>query len=809
MIEIPGYRIVREIGRGGMATVYLAEQESLGRHVALKVLAPLLARDAALAQRFVREGRIAAGLRHRHIVQIFDVGVAGDQPYLALAWLPRGALSQLDFPLDPAHAVRVLRETAAALGHAHRAGVVHRDVKPENILLDDDGAHILTDFGIARLGGLNQSLTAEGSTIGTPGYMAPEQWQGGELDGRADLYSLGVVFYQCLSGRLPFLGRDGWSIGMQHLQAPVPMLAQPHASWQPVLDRLLAKQPAQRFADANALLRAIDALAHLGPIGFGDPAHGPEAEILDAADLFHTGDKPIAVIPALLPRWRRWTAVIALLLIVVLAFTFAKRTTEGSVLGRDPALATILVMPCESFANVQAHRELGDTLAQALIHRLSRLRELTVIASATSIALTASTRDPQALGKRSGASVVLHCSIRRAPEGVRVGAELVETARGTVRWSADFERNADDLLEIVDELALGISERLIDQLADPDRARLMRERTHSLAALAEVDQAKRLLASDNRESIEAARTHLNTALVSDKNFATASALLAQSYIQEARLFGRDAQWREAQVAPLLAQALRQDPDAPLAYVLRSELACAAYQWDSCERDLSLALSLAPADAQVQALASRVYALLGSKSRAISYARRWIRSAPDSVDAWAALAQAFIADARLQAGLDTAIEASQRYPRESRLWRARVLALAQMRRCDEGLKIIEQWRTFARNQPAIETTLAFLFACKGDAEALQKLQRQQQRELALGNRVDAQSQAALQLALADFSGALDTLESMYLQHDPQLPLWIAQPAFGIEVLAGEPRFTALLDRLDLPAAATQWARRSAP
>jgi len=225
--------------------------------------------------------------------------------------------------------------------------------------------------------------------------------------------------------------------------------------------------------------------------------------------------------------------------------------------------------------------------------------------------------------------------------------------------------------------------------------------------------------------------------------------------------------------------------------------------------LSLALSLAPADAQVQALASRVYALLGSKSRAISYARRWIRSAPDSVDAWAALAQAFIADARLQAGLDTAIEASQRYPRESRLWRARVLALAQMRRCDEGLKIIEQWRTFARNQPAIETTLAFLFACKGDAEALQKLQRQQQRELALGNRVDAQSQAALQLALADFSGALDTLESMYLQHDPQLPLWIAQPAFGIEVLADEPRFKALLDRLDLPAAATQWARRSAP
>ncbi len=808
MIDVQGYRFLREIGRGGTATVYLAEQESLGREVVIKLLAPHLARDPVVAQRFVREGRIAAGLRHRHIVQIFDVGVAEDTPYMALAWLPRGSLAQQAFPLDPVEALRLLREVGMALGHAHRAGVVHRDVKPENILLDEQDAFVLTDFGIAQLAGSSQSLTAEGSTLGTPAYMSPEQWQGGELDGRADLYSLGVVFYRCLVGSLPYQGKDGWSVGMQHMQAPLPLLPQALKQYQPLLDRLLAKQAGQRYADAGALLRAVDALQSAPGQG-EDFAASLVVPAHPMADLFKTDERPVES-PRERSRARRWRALAAAVVVLTtIAIAFAQRGRLGSALGNDPSMATLLVLPCESFANVLAHRELGDTLAQALIHRLSRLRELTVISRSTSLALSAKTRDPQALAEKSGATVVLSCSIRRSPDGVRIATELVETERGMVRWSADFERSSEDLLDIVDELAIGISERLIDQLAGPDRARLMRQRTDSLQALAHLEQAQADLRANTLVGIASARSQLDAALRSDPNVASASALLAKSYMQEAQLLGRDAQWLDAHAAPLLAQALRQDADAPLAYVLRSELACAAFSWALCAGDLQQALSLAPADATVQARASQVYRVLGPASRWLSAARRWVRSAPDSAEAWAQLSLALTADGRAQAGLDTAMDASRRVPDEPALWHARVMALVQLQRCADALRAVDQWRVLAPKDAAIDAPRAYLLACVGNREGLIALQRDFDRRLAVGDRVDDFSLAVLQLSLGETESALEVMERMYEARDPQLPIWVTQPVFGIEALARQPRFMALLDRLDLPASAYRWPARGTP
>ncbi|MBL8245136.1 MAG: serine/threonine protein kinase, partial [Rhodanobacteraceae bacterium] len=239
MIEIPGYRVLAPLGRGGMASVYLAEQLSLHRQVALKVLAPQLASDPTFVERFLREGRVAARLRHRHIVAIHDVGVHQGVAYMALDYLPGGSLASQG-TLAPREALRVLREIGSALDLAHRSGVVHRDIKPENILIDEDGRHVLSDFGIARIAHASQAMTREGTTVGTPAYMAPEQWRAEAVDGRADLYSLGVVLFQLLTGRVPYNGTDGWAIGMQHMQAPLPQLPETLRALQPLLDRLLA-----------------------------------------------------------------------------------------------------------------------------------------------------------------------------------------------------------------------------------------------------------------------------------------------------------------------------------------------------------------------------------------------------------------------------------------------------------------------------------------------------------------------------------------------------------------------------------------
>ena len=267
--SIPGYRILRVLGQGGMATVYLAEQESLGRQVALKLLADRYASDPEASERFVREARTAARLVHRHIVGVHDVGSHDGRPYLAMEYLPGDTVPATR--TAPAEALQAVREIALALDHAHREGVVHRDIKPENILRRADGSHALADFGIARTADAAAPMTRDGVTLGTPHYMSPEQLQGKPLDGRADLYSLGVVLYQLLTGALPYQGTDGWSVGVQHISAPIPRLPAELARLQPLVDALMAKDPADRpQTGAEAAQRIEAAQAGLTP-GLAQP----------------------------------------------------------------------------------------------------------------------------------------------------------------------------------------------------------------------------------------------------------------------------------------------------------------------------------------------------------------------------------------------------------------------------------------------------------------------------------------------------------------------------------------------------------
>lgn len=259
MIEIPGYKILRQLGRGGMATVYLALQESVQREVALKVMSPALLVDPDFGERFLREARIAAKLHHRHVVGVHDVGREGDYHYIAMEYLAGGSLLNKDGEPRPVpFALRVVREIALALNYAHAKGFVHRDVKPDNILLRDDGSSALTDFGIARASDSSTHMTRTGTVIGTPHYMSPEQARGRALDGRADLYSLGIVLYELLVGRVPYHADDSLAVGIMHITQPIPILPERLQALQPLLNRMLAKQPDDRFQNGAAVADAIE-----------------------------------------------------------------------------------------------------------------------------------------------------------------------------------------------------------------------------------------------------------------------------------------------------------------------------------------------------------------------------------------------------------------------------------------------------------------------------------------------------------------------------------------------------------------------
>ncbi len=258
MIEIPGYRLLRQLGRGGMATVYLAVQESVDREVALKIMSPALLVDPNFGERFLREAKIAARLHHRHVVGIHDVGRSGDYHYMAMEYLAGGPVLSKNGPARPvSFALRVTREIAGAINYAQQKGFIHRDVKPDNILLRDDGSAALTDFGIARANDSATRMTRTGAVVGTPHYMSPEQARGRQLDGRADLYSLGVVLYEMLVGRVPYQAEDSLAVGIMHITQPVPKLPESLAVLQPLVDGLLAKEPHDRFQTGNDAAIAI------------------------------------------------------------------------------------------------------------------------------------------------------------------------------------------------------------------------------------------------------------------------------------------------------------------------------------------------------------------------------------------------------------------------------------------------------------------------------------------------------------------------------------------------------------------------
>ncbi|MCF5139882.1 protein kinase [Pseudomonas sp. WS 5532] len=270
-IVIPGYDIEGEIGEGAMASVYLATQRSLERKVALKVMAAALAADPSFCERFLREGKTLARLSHPHTVTIHDIGNVGELYYMAMEYLPNGTLKErIAAGLTPEQGVTLIRQIASALGYAHAQGLVHRDVKPANILFRADGTAVLSDFGIAKSLDDRTQFTQAGFAVGTPSYMSPEQARGQEIDGRADLYALGVVLYEILVGKLPYSGTDALSTALAHLTEPLPELPVHHGRYQEVLRKLLAKDPAERFPDAAALLRALDQL----------PADSPEATLV-------------------------------------------------------------------------------------------------------------------------------------------------------------------------------------------------------------------------------------------------------------------------------------------------------------------------------------------------------------------------------------------------------------------------------------------------------------------------------------------------------------------------------------------------
>jgi DNA-binding response OmpR family regulator/tRNA A-37 threonylcarbamoyl transferase component Bud32 len=257
-LDVPGYKVLRKIGEGGMSRVFLAERDSDGLQLVLKMLDPKLASDTASRARFLQEYKIIQRIQNEHVVMIFDHGFASENPWLAMEYFPGGDLQErIRKGISSMGALKILVQLAEALDAVHSAGVVHRDLKPQNIMFRANHRPAILDFGLAREIDATSTLTQKGMVMATPLYMSPEQCLGHPHDARGDLYAAGVILYEMLTGKHVYEGDNASALAYQHVHGTIPRLPKRLAGYQPIVDRLLAKRPEERFQSARELFNYI------------------------------------------------------------------------------------------------------------------------------------------------------------------------------------------------------------------------------------------------------------------------------------------------------------------------------------------------------------------------------------------------------------------------------------------------------------------------------------------------------------------------------------------------------------------------
>ena len=585
------YRLERELGHGGMATVYLAQDLKHDRAVALKVLKPELA-HALGPERFLREIQVTAQLDHPHILPLLDSGDAGGflyyvMPYVQGETLRTRLTREKQLPLDDA--LQIAAEVADALNYAHGQGIVHRDIKPENLLLA--GRHVrVADFGIARAvtaaGG--DSLTATGVAIGTPVYMSPEQAGGSkDVDGRSDLYSLGCVLYEMLAGHPPFTGGTAHEILARHSMDAVPSLAAARPTVPEGLERAiataLAKVPADRFSTAAQF---ADALARRG-----------SSATVGAA------------------RSSRRVARLAVIAVAGMV------TVGGAILMLRPspkapgyARTAIAVLPFQNLSAQGPHAYFAGGLHDELLTQLSKVAALKVI-SRTSVMGYESTKTPlRQIASELGVGSVVEGSVQIEGSRLRVNVQLIDAATDAPVWAERYDRTLDDAFAIQSDVAQRIVAAVGAALSDAEQQRLAAVPTANADAYRLYLQGREYLIRPGflRRNEEIAQQLFETALARDPGFALAHAALSEVH---GRMF-----WFRYDPSP--ARAARQRAEAEAALRLAPELPQAhvamglAHFWGRRDyrralEEFRVALKGLPNDARVWQLIGTVHRRLGN------------------------------------------------------------------------------------------------------------------------------------------------------------------------------------------------------
>jgi eukaryotic-like serine/threonine-protein kinase len=610
-----GYRLNRELGRGGMSRVFLAHEQTLGRDVVVKVLPPEMAAEVSVS-RFQREIQVAAKLQHPHIVPVLSAGDSDGLPYLVMPYIAGESLRERlarEGELPIGDTLRLLRDVAAALDYAHSNGIVHRDIKPENVLLTG-GAAVVADFGVAKAlveaaaahttG--ERGLTSIGVALGTPTYMAPEQAAADPAtDHRADIYAWGVVAYEMLTGLPPFMGRSPQALFAAHMAEPVRRVDLLRQGCPPALAELvmraLEKRPADRPQSAAEIVRALDA------IGSGITS-GPTT----------------AAVPVTASRApRRWLyAAGAVMLLVVVAAVAASRRADAPPEGSSP-IRSVAVLPfVDAGSGGGADDYFVEGMSDELSAALGRIPGLQVASRTSTYAFKGETVDVRQVGTRLKVDAVLEGRVRRAGDRLRVTAQLTNVATGLSFWADSYEREAKDVFAVQDDIARAIASALQLRLAAGSTVPTAHQGTADLAAYDLYLRGRFYWHRRGAANLETAARYFRQAIERDPDFARAHAgfAIAQVLIPEYAHTADEAAYN-ARAEASAARALELDSTLAEAYAARGLARVHTWDWRGAEEAYRRATHFEPSYATAHQWYAELLYHLGRTRESVAEMRR--------------------------------------------------------------------------------------------------------------------------------------------------------------------------------------------
>ena len=728
------YVIERELGQGGMATVYLATDPKHHRSVAIKVLRPEIASTMG-TERFLREIEVVARLAHPHILPLYDSGQAGEHLFYVMPLVEGGTLRERlgqtkQLPLE--EAVEIVRAIAHALAYAHDHDVIHRDIKPENILLQS-GVPVVADFGIGRaISGAN-TLTEIGMTVGTPAYMSPEQSVGDSLDGRSDLYSLGCVLYEMLGGEQPFRGPTVQSVIEKRLTEPAPHItairgAVPAAVDQ-VLCKALARAPADRFAAMADFTRALEeALSASAP-----PPGSSAGE----------GEAAVAVLP---------------------------------------------------FRNMSADAEnefISDGMTEEIINALTNVKGLRVIARTSAFAFKNTDRDVREVGRTLNVGSVLEGSVRKSGKRLRINVQLVEVATGLQLWSDRYDRELDDVFALQDEIATMVAARLQTALAPQHDARP--RPTENAEAHEAFLRGRFYWNTGTLEGYQKSVEWYERAIALDPKYAHAHMGLGEALCQLAFVTEGGDLFGQAKEMALQAIALDDslaDAHAILGHILNRF----DWDWARAEEEFTRAIALNPHSSKGHGYYCAYLANLGRVEEAVVEGRRAIELDPLWVVGHATLQYALFQAGEYGPSIEQGRKALELVPNHGSANYVMGYALHETGAFEQAVAAFQLSVASSGATVALAGLARSFLRLGRAAEARQCLADLMARRAA--GTAPAAAIAWVHIALGEADQAFAWLDRAVRQRDPflqSLPRFC-----WWDPLRGDPRFDQLMRRLNFPA-----------